>query len=146
VDESYGIEIGENLFEQVPRDLRSNILPGASRIAIITDGTVRLRYGERLLGRLRGDGIDAAIFDFPPGERHKTRETKAVLEDALIAARFGRDSGVIALGGGVVSDLAGFVAGTFARGVPFLVYSTTLLGAADAPTATGRRPSPRTSW
>jgi 3-dehydroquinate synthase len=54
------------------------------------------------------------------------------LEDALIASRFGRDSGVIALGGGVVSDLAGFVAGTFARGIPFLIYSTTVLGAADA--------------
>jgi 3-dehydroquinate synthase len=132
VDESYDIEIGEDLFDQVPRDLRANILPGASRIAIVTDGTVRLRYGERLLGRLRSEGIDAAIFDFAPGEKHKTRETKAALEDALIAARFGRDSGVIALGGGIVSDLAGFVAGTFARGIPFLVYSTTFLGAADA--------------
>ena len=132
IDESYDIEIGADLFDQVPRDLRANILPGASRIAIITDGTIRLRYGERLLGRLQSEGIDAAIFDFAPGEKHKTRETKSVLEDALIAARFGRDSGVIALGGGVVSDLAGFVAGTFARGIPFLVYSTTLLGAADA--------------
>jgi 3-dehydroquinate synthase len=132
IDESYDIEIGEDLFEQVPRDLRANILARASRIAIITDGVVRLLYGEKLLSRLRGEGIDAAIFDFAPGERHKTRETKAALEDALIAARFGRDSGIIALGGGVVSDLAGFVAGTFARGVPFVVYSTTLLGAADA--------------
>ena len=99
VDESYDIEIGEQLFDQIPRDLRANILPGASRIAIITDGTVRLRYGERLLGRLRSEGIDAVIFDFAPGEKHKTRETKAALEDALIAARFGRDSGIIALGG-----------------------------------------------
>ena len=132
VDESYDIEIGEHLFQQVPRDLRANILPGASRIAIITDRKVRARYGEKLLGRLRGDGIDTAIFDFVPGEQNKTRATKASLEDALIAARFGRDSGIIALGGGVVSDLAGFVAGTFARGIPFLVYSTTLLGAADA--------------
>ena len=89
VDESYDIEIGEELFDQVPRDLRANILPGASRIAIITDGAVRLRYGERLLGRLRSEGIDAVIFDFPTGEKHKTRETKSALEDALIAARFG---------------------------------------------------------
>jgi len=132
VDESYDIEIGEDLFEQVLQDLRARILPGANRIAIITDGKVRARYGEKLLGRLRGGGLDASIFDFAPGERHKTRETKAALEDALLAARFGRDSGVIALGGGVVSDLAGFLAGTFARGIPFLVYSTTLLGAADA--------------
>jgi 3-dehydroquinate synthase len=132
IDESYDIEIGEDLFDQIPRDLRANILPGASRIAIITDGAVRLRYGERILVRLRSEGIDAAIFDFAPGEKHKTRETKAALEDALIASRFGRDSGVIALGGGVVSDLAGFVAGTFARGIPFLIYSTTVLGAADA--------------
>jgi len=132
IDESYDIEIGENLFEQVLQDLRAKILPGANRIAVITDGRVRARYGENLLGRLRDGGLDASMFDFAPGERHKTRETKAVLEDALLAARFGRDSGVIALGGGVVSDVAGFLAGTFARGIPFLVYSTTLLGAADA--------------
>ena len=91
IDESYDIEIGADLFEQVPRDLRANILPGASRIAIITDTAVRLRYGDQLLGRLRSEGIDAAIFDFTPGEKHKTRETKSRLEDALIAARFGKE-------------------------------------------------------
>ena len=68
----------------------------------------------------------------PAGEGQKTRETWAQLTDQMLAAGFGRDSAVIALGGGVIGDLAGFVAGTFMRGVPVVQVPTTLLAMIDA--------------
>jgi 3-dehydroquinate synthase len=132
VDDSYDIEIGENLFPILVKDVKAGILPGAHRYALITDSNVTALYGEKLLGMLKAEGLTVEIFSFRPGERHKTRTTKARLEDKMIAAHFGRDSAVIALGGGVVSDLAGFLAGTFGRGIPFVNYSSTLLAAADA--------------
>jgi 3-dehydroquinate synthase len=132
IDDSYDIEIGERLFEPLLADLEAGILPGAHRLALITDSNVRELYGETLLARLSDAGLNVSLFSFPAGEKSKTRETKSALEDDLIRARFGRDSAVVALGGGVVSDLAGFLAGTFARGIPFVIYATTLLGAADA--------------
>jgi 3-dehydroquinate synthase len=132
IDDSYDIEIGDRLFQRLVEDLRAGILPGAHRLALVTDTNVRTLYGDALLALLSEAGLNASLLAFPAGEKSKTRETKAALEDELIAAHFGRDSAVIALGGGVVSDLAGFVAGTFARGIPFVNYATTLLAAADA--------------
>ena len=69
---------------------------------------------------------------FPPGESHKTREQWAHLTDALLAASFGRDTTILALGGGVIGDLAGFVAATYMRGIPFVQLPTTLLAMIDA--------------
>jgi 3-dehydroquinate synthase len=68
----------------------------------------------------------------PAGERNKTRESWGRLTDDLLAAGFGRDSTIVALGGGMVGDLAGFVAGTFMRGVPVVQVPTTLLAMIDA--------------
>ena len=68
----------------------------------------------------------------PAGEGNKTRESWARLTDDLLAAGFGRDSTIVALGGGMVGDLAGFVAGTFMRGVPVVQVPTTLLAMIDA--------------
>ncbi len=72
------------------------------------------------------------VVAFPGGEGRKTRRTKERLEDALLAAGLGRDGLVAAVGGGVVTDLAGFTAATFMRGVPYLSLPTTLLGMVDA--------------
>ena len=69
---------------------------------------------------------------FPAGEASKTREQWARLTDALLAHGFGRDSGIIALGGGVAGDLAGFVAATYMRGLPYLQVPTSLLAMLDA--------------
>jgi 3-dehydroquinate synthase len=132
VDDSYDIEIGERLFDRLVADLSSGLLPDVHRLAIITDRNVEVLYGRELLALCDRAGFKTSLFSFPAGEKNKTRETKAALEDELINARYGRDSLVIALGGGVVSDLAGFLAGTFARGIPFVIYATTLLAAADA--------------
>jgi 3-dehydroquinate synthase len=75
-------------------------------------------------------GVEVVVY--PGGESRKDRRTKAFLEDRLLALGFGRDSVLLALGGGTVSDLVGFTAGTFLRGVPYLNLPTTLLAMVDA--------------
>jgi len=132
IDDSYDILIGEKLFSNLLADLDKGIFPKAHRLVIITDDNVRRLYAEDLRQELTRQGFNALLLSFPPGEASKTRETKAWLEDQMIANHCGRDTAILAVGGGVVSDLAGFVAGTFARGIPFINYSTTLLSAADA--------------
>lgn len=71
-------------------------------------------------------------FRFPTGEDHKTRETWTRITDDLLKAEFGRDTGLIAVGGGVAADLVGFVAATYLRGVPLIQVPTTLLAMVDA--------------
>ena len=132
VDDSYPIRIGAHLENALLADLNAGLLGGVRRLALLTDDTVAPLYARPLLDRLLAAGYQAQLFAFPAGELSKTRATKAALEDQLLAAGFRRDSAVINVGGGVVSDLGGFLAGTFARGVPFVNYATTLLAAADA--------------
>lgn len=132
VDHSYDIEIGERLSHSLIRDLQQGLVPDVSKFAIITDSSVEPLYGQPLLAQLRQNGFEADLFSFPAGEKSKTRETKALLEDQLLSRSYGRDCCIIAVGGGAVTDLAGFLAGTFGRGVPSLNYATTLLAAADA--------------
>jgi 3-dehydroquinate synthase len=132
IDDSYDIEIGMDLFSRLTADLSSGLLGEVSKYALITDSNVEKLYAPDLEKQLTAAGFDAHLLSFTAGEASKTRETKARLEDRMIELRFGRDSAVIALGGGVVTDLAGFLAGTFGRGIPFINYATTLLAAADA--------------
>src|SRR5690606_11970545 len=77
-------------------------------------------------------GVEIVRVSFPPGESHKTRETKAAVEDALFEAGLDRASVIVAVGGGVVLDLAGFVAATFMRGIDHVAVATTLLAQVDA--------------
>jgi 3-dehydroquinate synthase len=100
------------------------------RIAIISDATVARHHGAELLAQCPGEGT--TLFTIPPGEQEKTRERWAQLTDALIEWGAGRDTAIIALGGGVVGDLAGFVAATFMRGLPVIQVPTTLLAMVDA--------------
>ncbi len=99
------------------------------RWVVITDETVRALYADRVAAAL-GGRVD--VLAIPPGEREKTRERWAELTDAMLAAGCGRDTGVVALGGGVVGDLAGFVAATYMRGIPVVQVPTTLLAMIDA--------------
>ena len=132
VDDSYEIEIGRSLAGRLADDLRAGLIPGRRRFALITDSTVESLCAPDIRDRLLSAGFEGEIFSFPAGEFSKTRETKSALEDRMLAAGYRRDCFVLAVGGGVVSDLAGFLAGTYARGVPFINYATTLLAAADA--------------
>jgi 3-dehydroquinate synthase len=96
---------------------------GAGPVAVIADETVADLYGA---------GLPWPILRFPPGEASKTREEWARLSDRLLELGLGRDGGLVALGGGVTGDLAGFVAATYLRGIPYVQAPTTLLAMIDA--------------
>ena len=132
VDNSYDIKIGSGLFDDLIRDLQNGLVPNVSRFAIITDSNTKKLYGDALLENMRKNGFNSDLLCIEAGEVSKTRETKSKLEDELLAKGYGRDSCVIALGGGVVTDISGFIAGTFGRGVPYINYATTFVAATDA--------------
>ena len=132
VDDSYGIEIGYHLEEHLIEDLKGGLVGKIKKFAVVTDTTVQKLYAEKILDMLTEVGYQANMFVFPAGEKSKTRKTKEDVEDAMLEMEYRRDCCIIAVGGGVVTDLAGFVAGTFGRGVPFINSATTLLAAADA--------------
>lgn len=102
----------------------------AHRYAIITDDVVSPLYASRVAAAI-GSHL-CSILTIVAGETHKTRETWAHLTDALLEQGHGRDSVIVALGGGVIGDLAGFVAATFMRGIPCVNVPTTLLAMVDA--------------
>lgn len=131
VDDSYEIEIGHKLQDKLISDLK-NGLTGKKKFAVVTDSIVDDLYGRDIYNRIVSAGFKADLFVIPEGEKSKTREMKEFLEDSMLEKGYRRDCAVIAVGGGVITDLAGFTAGTFGRGVPFVNYATTLLAAADA--------------
>ena len=127
---AYTVRVGKGLESALFELIRGR--PGWRRIAVVADDRVAALHGGDLLGRLRAAGMRADLFSFPAGEANKNRATKARLEDALLAAGLGRDSLVLALGGGVTIDLAGFLAATYMRGVPFIALPTTVLAMLDS--------------
>lgn len=125
----YRVHVAPGLLDELGR-MCDEAAP-AHRYAVVADETVAGRYGERALAAL--EAVAAAdLHTFPPGEGHKDRDQWRRLTDALLAAGHGRDSAVVALGGGVTGDLAGFVASTFLRGVPVVQVPTSLLAMVDA--------------
>jgi 3-dehydroquinate synthase len=102
------------------------------RYALITDHQVEQLYGKSLVQQLKLQGYDIELFSFPAGEASKSRAVKEKLEDALLSQGYSRDTTIVALGGGVVTDLAGFLASTFCRGVDLILIPTTLLAMVDA--------------
>ncbi len=102
------------------------------QLVIISDATVATLYGAPLQRYLKENGLLTQLLTFPPGEPYKNRATKAALEDALLSAHYGRDTGLIALGGGVTTDLVGFLAATYMRGLPYLSIPTSFMAMVDA--------------
>lgn len=125
---SSAIRVGLGLFENAGAIVRE-IAP-AHRYALVTDSNVGPLYAEKLRNQLERGTTE--ILTIPAGESNKTRESWTRLTDQMLAKKFGRDSVVIALGGGVVGDLAGFVAATFMRGIPVVQIPTTLVAMVDA--------------
>jgi 3-dehydroquinate synthase len=105
-------------------------LAPAHRYALITDSNIRPRYATGVESQFEPGSLETLTI--PAGEASKTRETWSRLTDQMLAKEFGRDSAVIALGGGVVGDLAGFVAATYMRGLPIVQVPTTLVAMVDA--------------
>ncbi len=132
VDDSYEIELGYRLYDALVGDIKNGLVGSIKKFAVITDDIVEPLYAHPIADRLTDTGFTVKVFTFKNGEKSKVRQTKEYLEDAMLDSGFRRDCCIIAVGGGVVTDLAGFTAGTFGRGVPFINYATTLLAAADA--------------
>jgi 3-dehydroquinate synthase len=126
-ERSYPIYIGENLFNDSGR-LLSHI--GKCRPVIISNETVAPFYLDPLLTQL--NELDPLYFILPDGEQFKTLEWFEKVSAFLLEHNCGRDTCLIALGGGVVGDLTGFVAACYQRGVPFIQIPTTLLSQVDS--------------
>jgi 3-dehydroquinate synthase len=101
-------------------------------VVLVTNPTVRALYGAEAEASLRAAGIDAVIAEIPDGERYKTMATLETILDAALSRGADRSSIVVALGGGVVGDLAGFAAATLFRGVRLYMVPTTLLAQVDS--------------
>lgn len=129
-DRSYTIFIESDLLDQAGKFI-SKISSSGSAV-VISDKTVSGLYAERLLKNLSGSGIDAELITVPVGEDSKSMETLKNIYTKLINLRIKRDSLIIALGGGVIGDLAGFTAATFLRGIPYIQIPTTLLAQVDS--------------
>ncbi len=115
---------------ELPLLLRSTA--PASHYVIITDEPVSQRYGVALADRLEAAGQPVTLLSVPSGEAQKTRARWTELTDRMIDRGVARDAAVVALGGGVIGDLAGFVAATYMRGLPVVQVPTTLLAMVDA--------------
>jgi 3-dehydroquinate synthase len=107
-------------------------LVGDARVAVITDETVAELYGPVVIGALASAGLEPEVTTVPAGERHKTLAQAGELLDWLTGTQVGRKDVIVALGGGVVIDMGGWVASAYMRGVPYLNVPTTLVGQVDA--------------
>jgi 3-dehydroquinate synthase len=129
-DGGYPVLVGVGLLEQLARLLEEHA--PARRYAVISDDNVAALHGHPVMEQLRDAGLDASLFTFPAGEASKTRESWSILTDEMLEAGYGRDACVVAVGGGVTTDLAGFVAATYLRGVPVVQVPTSYLAMIDA--------------
>lgn len=124
----YPIHVGRALLGRLPALVPA--LDAAHRVVVVADTTVAAHHAAPLVAAL--GPARTLVLTIPPGEQAKTRERWGALTDAMLAAGIGRDAVVVALGGGVVGDLAGFVAATYLRGIPVVQCPTTLLAMVDA--------------
>ncbi len=126
---SYPIHIGAGLLARTERLLERLRAPLA---AVVSNETVAPLYLPALAAALRREGVRVTEIVLPDGEAHKDWRTLNRIFDALLANRCERATTIVALGGGVVGDLAGFAAATYQRGVPFIQLPTTLLAQVDS--------------
>jgi 3-dehydroquinate synthase len=127
---SYRIVVDAGILGRVGPELKG--LGVGAKVALFSDAGILARLGDPVRGSLAAAGFDVTVVELPAGEAAKTVEVASLGWDALLAAGLDRGSTVVALGGGAVGDLAGFVAATYMRGVNFVQLPTTLLAQVDA--------------
>ncbi len=125
---SYSVEIGRGQL----RARLTDLLGGASSALLITDDNVDALYGQQVRAAMQAAGHEAHCFRLTPGEEHKNRDSLGLIWDHCLATGQDRKSRFIGLGGGVATDVAGFAAATWMRGVSWISAPTTLLGMVDA--------------
>ena len=126
----YDVLIGEGLIDKAGELTKKAVRP--CKCLIVTDNTVDALYGDRVQISFSYAGFEVSRFAFPAGEMSKNLSTLSDILDALGEARFSRSDLVVALGGGVVGDIAGFAAAIYTRGIRFVQIPTTLLAAVDS--------------
>lgn len=126
----YPVVVGNGVLTTLPQVLAS-AAPN-QRVAFISDQTVADLHTRTAVELCVKEGVDASLFTFEAGEASKSRKTWSILTDAMLDAGFGRDSCIVAMGGGVTTDLGGFVAATYLRGVPVVQVPTSTLAMIDA--------------
>ncbi len=129
-DRSYPIYVGAGILDSLGQRLRESGLAG--KVAVVTNPTVAQLYLDAVHGALDYAGFEVVPILVPDGEEHKSSKSLTTIYDRLIAERCERKSSVLALGGGVIGDLAGFAAATYLRGVPYVQVPTTLLAQVDS--------------
>jgi len=126
----YKIKIGSGIIDDLSREI--NDISGSCRVMVVTDDTVGGLYLDRVLEKLASESIAPHSEVLPNGEQHKTLETYIHLIGRLAELDDARDLVVVALGGGVIGDAAGFAAATYRRGLPLIQVPTTLLACVDS--------------
>ncbi len=129
-DRSYPIHVGAKIIERTGQLMQQAGLLG--KVAIVTNPTVAQLYLDPVHEALSQAGFETTPVLLPDGEEHKTLKSLSTIYDRLVAERFERKSCVLALGGGVIGDLAGFAAATYLRGIPYVQVPTTLLAQVDS--------------
>ena len=129
-DDGYDILIGAGLLKELPSLMRQRQLDG--RVAIISDDRVAPLWVRPLLDAFAADHRPATLITVPAGENHKNLATMALIYEQLVGAGLDRSSVIVALGGGVIGDMAGFAAATYLRGISFVQTPTSLLAMVDA--------------
>ena len=129
-ERSYSLYIDKSLIKKIGD--RLNRMEIDKKIAVITNPVVNNLYGHYLEDSLKSADFNIHFIDIPDGEEYKTLETAVKIYDGLINFKMERQSLLIALGGGVIGDITGFVAATYLRGVPYVQIPTTLLAQVDS--------------
>jgi 3-dehydroquinate synthase len=127
---NYDVRVEPGILTNAGTALRS--VTKAGKAAIVTDSIVSPLYAQTLIQSLQQAGIEPILATLPTGEEHKNLSTLLPIYDQLLSQRMERATPLLALGGGVVGDMAGFIAATILRGVPFIQIPTTLLAMVDA--------------
>ena len=127
---SYDVLVQQGLLDQLGQQAAAAV--GACKAALVSDDTVFALYGERAMQSLQRAGFEAVSFVFEHGEAQKNMHTYAALLQFLCDERLSRSDIIVALGGGVVGDLAGFAAATYLRGIRLVQVPTTLLAMVDS--------------
>lgn len=128
-ERSYGIFIGSDILNELGERIKGFKF---SRVAIVSNPTVYALYGNTLLGSLKKAGFDVPTVIVPDGEEYKDLLWTNVIYGELLKYKLDRTSALIALGGGVIGDITGFVASTYMRGISFIQVPTTLLAQVDS--------------
>ena len=128
----YPIVIGEGSLDQLGEQIRAQGIKAGTKVLVVTNPVVNDHYGSQALASLGQGGFEASLLVIEAGEDQKTPATVARIHDAAFERRLERGSLIVALGGGVVGDMAGFAAATWLRGIALVQVPTTLLAMVDA--------------